>query len=151
MEPAVIDPEIVRVRASGRRALKQGLALAVAGLVFAVVVGVGLGWRLSWKSERAATRQVQAYYDRTSPEVVRVSNCSRGTDVERSIALQVCRISSSARAVFSVRPAAVIRGGSAALCFMVSDELVRFFGVEQDRSSQLCIEAEGTGGPFYRE
>ncbi len=150
MKPAVIDPELVRIRASSRRALKQGLALAAAGLVFAVMVGVGLAWRSSWKSERAATRQVQAYYDRTSSEAVRVSNCSGGTDAERSIALQVCRVSSSARAVFSVRPAAVIRGGSAALCFIVSDEVVRFFGVERGRPPHLCVDAEGSG-PFYRE
>ena len=154
----VAAPSVVQVSlglgdeiARTRRSTKRAIVLAAAALPLAAAVGMTVAWSLSHKDEKAATRQIQAYYDQTSlgAGVVTVGRCIAGTDAERSVDLRVCRVLSATRSVFAISPAPEIADRSARLCFMVSSEGVEFFGIRRRGSAHDCLVAAGRP-PFYR-
>jgi hypothetical protein len=144
-----VSPDFVDEIAGTRRSTKRAIVLAAAALPLAAVVGMTVAWSLSQKGEKAATRQIQTYYDRTSQGAVTVGPCITGTDVERSVDLRVCRVSAAGRSVFAISPAPEIADRSATLCFMVSSEHVEFFGIRERGSAHDCLVATGRP-PFYR-
>jgi hypothetical protein len=146
-----VSPDLRDEIAQTRRSTKRAIVLAAAALPLAAVVGMTAAWSLSQKDEKAATRQIQAYYDQTSRSAgaVTVGRCVAGTDAERSVELRVCRVSSARHSVFAISPAPEIADRSATLCFIVSSERVEFFGIRPRGSAHDCLVATGRP-PFYR-